>query len=127
MTESTKSQIKTYKDLLVWQKAMDLLVLGYKLAVRLPAIETYGLASQIRRAAVSIPANIAEGHGRRHRGDFLRSLSFASGSLRELETHFQAIVRLNYLPERDLNAAFSQTDEIGRMLAGLMKKLRAKN
>jgi hypothetical protein len=73
--------VKSYKDLLVWQKAMDLVVESYKISKRLPRTETYGLASQIQRAAVSIPANIAEGHGRDHLGEYLHHLSIANGSL----------------------------------------------
>lgn len=79
--------IKSYRDLLVWQKAMDLVAESYGLSAKPPKTETYGLASQIQRAAVSIPANIAEGHGREHLGDYLHHLSVANGSLMELETH----------------------------------------
>lgn len=74
-------QIKSYRDLLVWQKAMDLVVDCYRYVDALPKNETYGLISQVRRAAVSVPANIAEGHGRDHLGDYLRHLSMANGSL----------------------------------------------
>src|SRR5581483_2372738 len=73
-------KIRSYRDLIVWQRGMDLIVLSYKIAKRLPPIEMYGLASQIRRAAVSVPANIAEGHGRHHRGEYVHHLSFANGS-----------------------------------------------
>ncbi len=72
---------------MVWQKAMDLAVECYRIAKRLPKEETYGLISQIKRAAASIPANIAEGHGREHLGEYLPHLSVANGSLMELETH----------------------------------------
>jgi len=80
--------VKSYRDLQVWQKAMDLVAESYTLSAKLPKTETFGLASQIQRAAVSIPANIAEGHGREHLGDYLHHLSVANGSLMELETHF---------------------------------------
>ncbi|MBZ5502136.1 MAG: four helix bundle protein [Acidobacteriia bacterium] len=89
--------IKSYRDLLVWQKAMDLVVASYGIAKKLPAQEMYGLVTQIQRAAASIPANIAEGHGRKHRGDYLHHLSIARGSLLELETHLLIAGRLGYL------------------------------
>ena len=79
--------VNSYRDLRVWQKAMDLVVTSYEVAKQFPQSELYGLVSQIQRAAVSIPANIAEGHGREHLGDYLHHLSIANGSLMELETH----------------------------------------
>src|SRR5690348_3439026 len=91
-----------YRSLRVWQRAMDLVVESYALAHRLPLHERYGLASQLRRAAVSIPANIAEGNGRVHRGDYVHHLSIARGSLMELETHIEIAHRLQYLHEDDL-------------------------
>jgi four helix bundle protein len=80
--------IKGYRDLQVWQKAMDLVVESYEVANLVPKNELYSLATQIQRAAVSIPANIAEGHGREHLGDYFHHLSYANGSLMGLETHF---------------------------------------
>ncbi len=79
--------VRSYRDLKVWEKAMDLVVESYRLTQLFPRGETYGLTAQIQRAAVSIPANIAEGHGRDHLGNYLRHLSVANGSLMELETH----------------------------------------
>jgi len=119
-------RISSYRDLLVWQKAMDLVVASYEIAKRLPHQENYGLISQIQRAAVSIPANIAEGHGRRHRGDYLHHLSMARGSLLELETHLLISVRLAYLQPRDIEAILGLSDELGRMISGLIQKLRNK-
>jgi len=83
-----------------------------------------GLASQIQRAAISIPANIAEGHGREHLGDYLHHLSVANGSLMELETHLLITNRLGYLPESELTPVFKMTGEVGRMLASLTKSLK---
>jgi len=77
----------------------------------------------MQRCAVSVPANVAEGHGRDHLGDYLRHLSIANGSLMELETHFLVASRLAYLNESDLQQAFALTAEVGRMLTGLSKKL----
>jgi len=89
--------VNSYRDLRVWQKGMDLVVTSYEATKQFPQSELYGLASQIQRAAVSIPANIAEGHGREHLGDYMHHLSMANGSLMELETHFLLAERLGYL------------------------------
>jgi four helix bundle protein len=119
--------IKSYRDLLVWQKSMDLVVVSYEVAKRLPHNENFGLISQIQRAAVSIPANIAEGHGRRHRGDYLHHLSMSRGSLLELETHLLISVRLGYLQSEDIVSILRLTDEVGRiMISGLIQRLRSK-
>jgi four helix bundle protein len=115
--------VKGYRDLKVWQKAMELVVESYRLTKFLPRSELFGLISQIQRAAVSIPANIAEGHGREHLGDYLRSLSIANGSLMELETHILLIRRLYRIGD-EAEAALAMTDELGRMLSGLTKRLK---
>jgi four helix bundle protein len=103
---------------------MDLVVESYRLSRLLPKSEAYGLASQMQRCAVSIPANIAEGHGREHLGDYIRHLSFATGSLMELETHLLIAQRLAYLKEADIKPALEASAEVSRMLSGLTKKLR---
>ena len=90
----------------------------------LPGSEVYGLSSQIRRAAVSVPANIAEGHGRKHLGDYLHHLSVARGSLMELETHLVIAVRLTYFAADEVRRVFLQSAEVGRMLNGLISKLQ---
>ena len=118
--------IKSYRDLHVRQKAMDLVVESYKVVSLLPKNEVYGLATQIQRAAVSIPANIAEGHGREHLGDYLHHLSCANGSLMELETHFLIASKLSYVSEAQLESALKSSSELGRMLAGLIRKLKAR-
>ena len=118
--------IKSYQDLQVWQKAMDLVVESYKVVSLLPRNEVYCLATQIQRAAVSIPANIAEGHGREHLGDYHHHLSCANGSLMELETHFFIASRLSYITEEQLNLVLRNSAELGRMLAGLIGKLKAR-
>ena len=119
-----KGKVYTYRDLIVWQKAMDLVVLCYEVSDRLPAKERYGLASQIQRSVVSIPSNIAEGYGRRHTGDYFHHLSMANGSLKELETQLLIAVRLKYVTESDIASAMSLASEVGRMLTSLMSKLR---
>jgi four helix bundle protein len=103
---------------------MALVVESYSVARLLPKSENYGLIGQIQRAAVSVPANIAEGHGREHLGDYLRHLSFANGSLMELETHFLIAVELGYVTREQSATLMSMASEVGRMLNGLTRKLR---
>jgi four helix bundle protein len=121
-----KTPVRSYKDLKVWGKAMDLVVESYRIARLLPKIEVYGLTSQIQRAATSIPANIAEGHGREHLGEYLRHLSIASGSLTELETHLLITNKLFYVQMKELEPALGLAAEVGRMLAGLTKSLKSR-
>jgi four helix bundle protein len=121
-----RAKFTSYRDLIVWARAMDLVENCYKLSKRLPNSETYGLISQIRRAAVSVPANIAEGHGRRSLGEYVQHLSIANGSLKELETHLLITGRLNYLGQDEIVGALEACEEIGRMLSTLIQKLRQK-
>ena len=123
---TTGVQVRSYRDLKVWQKAMDLVVASYRVTRELPPNESYGLVTQIRRAAVSVPSNIAEGHGREHLGDYLRHLSVANGSLMELETQILIAERLGYMPAADVRGVLSATAEVGRMLAGLVRALKGK-
>ncbi|WPF89754.1 four helix bundle protein [Cyanobacterium aponinum AL20118] len=116
-------ELKSYRDLTVWQKSMDLVVICYQLTSQFPKTEIYGLSSQIQRAAVSIPANIAEGKGRNHLGDYIRHLSMANSSLKELETHLMIVGRLGYLKEQELKVTLNKCEEIGRMLHSLIEKL----
>ncbi len=116
--------VKSYRDLQVWQKAMALVVESYSVTRLLPKSESYGLIGQIQRAAVSVPANIAEGHGREHLGDYVRHLSIANGSLMELETHFLITVELGYATREQTATVMSMASEVGRMLTGLTRSLR---
>lgn len=118
------AMIQSYRDLIIWQKAIDLVLESYRLTRRLPTSERFGLIPQIQRASVSIPANIAEGHGRHHRDDYRQFLSIARGSLKELETHFVIIEKLAYVPATDLRRARVFCDEVSRMLSSLHRKLR---
>ncbi len=124
--QEEREKIKSYRDLKVWQRGMDLVVESYRLATALPKNEAYGLASQIQRAATSTPANIAEGHGREHLGDYLHHLSIANGSLMELETHVLAASRLCYFKQGDADSFLARTSELGRMLAALIRSLKRK-
>jgi four helix bundle protein len=121
-----RTKVTSYRDLVVWARAMDIVEVCYKLSKQIPQSEIYGLISQIRRAAVSIPANIAEGHGRKTLGEYIQHLSIANGSLKELETHLMIAGRLDYVNEDDIFPALEACSEIGRMLAGLIQKLRQK-
>ncbi len=112
-----------YSDLVVWQKAMDLVTEIYKITATFPDEERFGLTSQARRAAISIPSNIAEGHGRKATGAYINHLSIAYGSLVELETQIQIAVRLNFTQEDIAVTLLNQMDEIGKMLTGLKKSL----
>jgi four helix bundle protein len=121
---SATNPVRCYADLLVWQRAMDVVEATYRLAARLPPGERFELSSQLRRAAVSIAANIAEGHGRASTKEFLWFLSVAKGSLMELETLAIAAERLGFVPEPDTEQFLHATAELSRMLAGLRRGLQ---
>jgi four helix bundle protein len=118
--------VESYRDLHVWQKAMDFVVDCYQVCNRFPKSETYGLSSQLQRSAVSIPANIAEGAGRGHTKEYVQHLCISNGSLFESETHLMIAVRLGYLAEQDAQGLLARSGEIGRMLRGLMAALERK-
>ena len=124
MTRS--AAVPSYRNLVVWTRAMDLTVSVYRLTALLPREETFGLRSQARRAAVSIAANIAEGKGRHSLPEYLRHLSIANGSLKELETHVLLMERLALVPSEELAKTLSSAEEIGRMLHGLRRALLRK-
>jgi four helix bundle protein len=116
-----------YSELLVWQKAMDLVAVIYEISRTFPDSEKFGLASQVRCAAVSVPANVAEGHGRKSTGAYIQHISIANGSLMEVETLIQIACRLGYVDEKKLNQILAQTDEIGKMLSGLQRSLNPRS
>ena len=123
----TKSkQVKTYRDLIVWQKAMALVTVIYRISKKLPRDETYGLISQIRRCAVSIPSNIAEGYGRNSISDYILFLHIATGSLYELQTQLEIAFNLEYLKKTDFDKLYESSREIERMLTSLSRKLNGK-
>ncbi len=115
--------IKSHRDLVVWQKAMQLVVAVYHVSKSFPKEETYGLTSQSRRASVSIPANIAEGQGRRLTKEFQQFLAHARGSLLELDTHMELALRLGYINTEQHAAIQEKLDEVGRLLNGLIRSL----
>ena len=117
-------KVSHYQELIAWQKAMALVEEVYIATRTFPREEIYGLTSQLRRAAISVPSNIAEGQGRRTTADFLRHLSIAYGSLLELETQVLIAARLNYLSNEKCNVVLKMAAEVGRLLNGLMSSLR---
>ena len=118
--------VSSYRDLVVWQKAMDLLVECYRACDRFPKAEMFGLCSQLQRSAVSVPANIAEGHGRHSTREYLQHLRIAHGSLVEAETHIAIAERLQYLEVETAQRLQDRSAEIGRMINGLISSLRNK-
>ncbi len=119
--------MKSYRELDVWKKAMNLVVAVYELTAEFPTEERYGLISQMQRAAVSVPANIAEGYGRLHRGDYIHHLSIANGSLAELETHITLAVRLSFVEREAAAAVWSMAQEVGKMLSGMVRSLQGRS
>jgi four helix bundle protein len=118
--------IHSYRDLVVWQKAMRLVAATYDLANRLPKSRDHGLGGQMRRAALSVASNIAEGHGRDHLRDYIRHLSIAKGSLSELETQLLTARAVANVSVGDIEPLLALADEIGRMLSVLSRTLKAK-
>lgn len=125
-TSGEKPTIKSYQDLQVWQQAMDLAVECYKLTQRFPRAEIFGIVSQVRRSASSVPANIAEGHGREGRAHFVQFLRIAQGSLKELETHLLLSARVGFLQEKDSDPILRRCGDVGKMLRGLIRALEAR-
>jgi carbamoyl-phosphate synthase large subunit len=123
MTEPIKPQ--HYKDLLIWQKRMLLAKLVYQVTQKFPGEERYGLTSQLRRAAVSVPSNIAEGQARRGTNEFVQFLSIAEGSSAELETQLLLSTELSYCRPADVGPALREIDELQKMIGALKRKLAA--
>jgi four helix bundle protein len=113
----------SYKDLIVWQKAMDLAVEVYRIAAKFPGREVYGLGAQTTRAAASVPANIAEGRGRATRKGFAHFLSVAKGSLMETETFVSLAIRLGYTQPTDAERILNLVTEVSKMLTKLRIRL----
>lgn len=123
MSEVVLMAVNSYRDLHVWRKAMNLVEDAYRMTRTFPKSEIYGLASQLQRSAVSVPANIAEGHGRGSTKSYLNHLSIANGSLMELETHILLAERLQFCGGEASAELLEQSAEVGRMLRGLQRSL----
>jgi four helix bundle protein len=117
------AMIASHKDLLVWQRSMDLVETVYRITGSFPSAEQFGLVSQMRRASISVPSNLAEGYGRQATGEYRHHVSIARGSLLELETQLLLAKRLNYVRSADAEIVLKEVDEISRMLATLVSKL----
>ncbi len=124
MHGSMSAHVSSPEELLVWQKAVDLSVLVYEITETFPKSEIFGLTSQMRRAAVSVPSNIAEGRRRGTRPDFIHFLHIAHGSLAELETQLLIAKRLSFCTEQKYSHVYGLTTEVGKMLHGMIKGLR---
>ena len=118
--------VNSYEELIVWQKAMLLVEEVYKLVKKLPREELYALSDQLRRAVVSVPSNIAEGHTRAGTKEFINFLSIANGSRVEVETQLKICERLKYLSESDVTESLNLCSEVGKMLNVMISKLSAK-
>ncbi len=118
--------LRSYRDLIAWQKAMDLVEQAHRVTRNWPSDERYELTSQVRRAVVSVPANIAEGQGRSGSKELLHHLSIANGSLHEAETHLLIAKRLDYLDGQTCDELLRQTAEVGRLLYGLRRSITSR-
>ena len=118
------SEIKSHKDLIVWQKALALAASVYRLVKEMPRVEEYRLTSQIVRAVASVPANIAEGHARGTRKDYANFVNIARGSLAELETFLLLVIEIGLIKSETVRSVLSDCDEVGRMLTALSSRLR---
>jgi four helix bundle protein len=125
-TNGREGGMKNYRELEVWERAMDMVVAVYNLTSEFPPRERYGLTSQMQRAAVSVPTNIAEGYGCVHRGNYLHDLSIARSSLAELETHITLAVRLNFAAREKATSVWNMTREVGKMLSSMIRTLQGK-
>lgn len=115
--------VKSYRDLLAWQKAMDLVVNVYRITQSFPKEEIYSLTSQLRRSAVSVPSNVAEGQGRGLGNEFARHLRISIGSLQEMETQLLIAERLGYVDRQSLQPILTLADEVGRITRGLLQSV----
>lgn len=123
MAHTKTSPIRSFRDLVAWQRAMDLVASVYALTRGLPDEERFGLTSQMRRAAVSVPSNIAEGYGRGHTADYLRFLRQARGSLYELQTQIELLPRLSLIAQEAHQAVLEDSENLERILAALIRSL----
>jgi len=122
---ATPEKIKTYRDLIVWSKSIDFVTMVYELTRKYPKDELYGLTLQIRRCAISIPSNIAEGYGRRSTQDYIRFLQIAMGSLYEIQTQIQISLNLKFIPQIDFDYIYKKSHQIEILLRSLIEKIKS--
>ena len=118
-----RSDIQNHRDLVVWQKSMDLAVSAYRVTESFPTQERYGMTSQIRRSSASVPANIAEGYGRESPGAYAQQLRVSQGSLKELETHVELANRVGLLSDDAIRPILGLAEEVGKMLRSLIRSV----
>src|SRR5215467_1514600 len=123
MSKSDRGRVKSYRDLDAWQLAMEIVIAIYNVTRAFPAEEKFGLSAQLRRAAVSIPSNIAEGHNRIGPGELRRFVSIARGSVAEVETQIAVAVALGFIDADEVESLSSQLDRLSKMLFGLHRSL----
>ncbi|RAR70804.1 four helix bundle protein [Flavobacterium aciduliphilum] len=116
--------MSTYRKLIIWQKAMDLVTKTYNSTKNFPKEEIFGLTSQIRRCSISVPSNIAEGHGRESNKEYLRFLNISIGSLFELQTQLEIAKNIEYLTDKDFNNLYEDSRELERMLVSFINKIK---
>lgn len=116
--------MSTFKDLLIWQKAMNLVTKIYQTTQLFPKDEQFGLTSQIRRSSISIPSNIAEGFGRQGKNDYLKFLNISLSSLFEMQTQIEIAKNINYLNETDFSILYEDSRELERMLVSFINKIK---
>jgi four helix bundle protein len=124
---ATGTVVRSYRDLTVWKAAVELAVACYDVTAAFPNQEVYGMTSQIRRASVSIAANIAEGHGRESTVSFIQFLRIAQGSLKEMETHLIVSSRVGLVDAENARRLLGQSDEIGKMLRSMIRSLQQRS
>ena len=124
MERAPAPDIRTFRDLVAWQKGINLSLLVYRLTKRFPDEEKFGLVSQMRRSAVSIPANIAEGYGRGRRAEYIRYLEIGRGSLFELQTYLELAQEMKWVDGEDLAAVARLADEVDRIVSALLRSLK---
>ncbi|HKD86764.1 MAG TPA: four helix bundle protein [Terriglobales bacterium] len=122
--ERSERPVKSYQDLIAWRKGISLVLEVYKATTDFPQHEIYGLSSQLRRAATSIPSNIAEGHGRATSGEFVQFLCHSRGSLCEVETQIIIARELGYVTAKQAHVLMARTDHLGRILQGLISSIQ---
>jgi four helix bundle protein len=123
VNSTDEGKIRNFNDLKIWQRGIELVKMVYRVTSTLPAVEKYGIVSQMRRSAVSVPSNIAEGFMRRHNKEYKQFLYIALGSLAELETQIIISKELNFLTTENCTSTLSAIDELNKMTTGLIKCL----
>jgi four helix bundle protein len=118
--------VRSYRDLVVWQQAMELAKLCYAKTRSFPRSEMFGLTAQIRRSAISVPANIAEGNGRENTGSYIQFLRVSQGSLKELETHVLLAQAVELMREADAEEVLAKSERVGKLLRSLIRALQDK-